>query len=90
MIDNFERFDMKVPPVRTKWYLRPLTYILSAPDVAKHKCKITKINTLKDTWYVYPDPNKCKFSVTKMALATEELYFNYWENNSDGNKQVMV
>ena len=45
MIDNFERFDMKAPPVRTKWYLRPLTYILSAPDVAKHKCKITKINT---------------------------------------------
>lgn len=48
------------------------------------------LNTLKDTWYVYPDPNKCDFSVTKMALATEELYFNYWENNSDGNKQVMV
>ena len=46
MKDNdFERFDMKAPPVRTKWYLRPLTYILSAPDVAKHKCKITKINT---------------------------------------------
>ena len=45
MIDNFERFDMKAPPVRTKWYLRPLTYILSAPDVAKHKCKITKVNT---------------------------------------------
>ena len=45
MQDNFERFDMKAPPVRTKWYLRPLTYILSAPDVAKHKCKITKINT---------------------------------------------
>ncbi len=45
MQDNFERFDMKAPPIRTKWYLRPLTYILSAPDVAKHKCKITKINT---------------------------------------------
>ena len=45
MIDNFERFDMKAPPVRTKWYLRPLTYILSAPDVAKHKCQITKVNT---------------------------------------------
>jgi len=45
MKDNFERFDMKAPPVRTKWYLRPLTYLLSAPDVAKHKSIITKINT---------------------------------------------
>ncbi len=45
MKDTFERFDMKAPPVRTKWYLRPLTYLLSAPDVAKHKSIITKINT---------------------------------------------
>lgn len=45
MKDDFERFDMTIPPVRTKWYLRPLTYILSAPDVAKHRCIIKKINT---------------------------------------------
>jgi transcription elongation factor Elf1 len=31
------------------------------------------LNTLKDTWYIYP--HSCAFSVTKMALATEELYF---------------
>jgi hypothetical protein len=31
------------------------------------------LNTLEDTWYVYP--RSCDFSVTKMALATEELYF---------------
>lgn len=43
MKQEFERFDMKAPPVRTKWYLRPLTYLLSAPDVSKHKCKITKV-----------------------------------------------
>ena len=30
------------------------------------------LNTLEDTWYVYP--HDCRFSVTKMALATEELY----------------
>ena len=35
------------------------------------------LNTLTDTWYIYPDPLKCDFSVTKMALATEELYFAY-------------
>ena len=30
---EFERFDMKRPPVPTRWFLRPLTYLLSAPDV---------------------------------------------------------
>jgi transcription elongation factor Elf1 len=39
---EFERFDMKKPPVRTKWYLRPLTYILSAPDNVKHQNQLTK------------------------------------------------
>ncbi len=33
------------------------------------------LNTLDDTWYVYPDGED--FSVTKMAIATEELYYNY-------------
>ena len=34
------------------------------------------LNTLQDTWYTYPEAPG-KFSVTKMALATEELYFAY-------------
>lgn len=29
------------------------------------------LNTINDTWYIYPEG---KFNVTKMALATEELY----------------
>ena len=33
------------------------------------------LNTLDDTWYIYP--HSCGFSVTKMALATEELYYDY-------------
>lgn len=33
------------------------------------------LNTLEDTWYTYPEPDGPAFSVTKMALATEELYF---------------
>ncbi len=33
------------------------------------------LNTLEDTWYCFP--HDCAFSVTKMALATEELYFKY-------------
>ena len=30
------------------------------------------LNTSKDTWYIYP--HDCDFAVTKIALATEELY----------------
>ena len=33
------------------------------------------LNTLEDTWYIYP--HDCAFAVTKMALATEELYYAY-------------
>lgn len=33
------------------------------------------LNTLEDTWYIYP--HDCEFAVTKMALATEELYRAY-------------
>lgn len=43
------------------------------------------LNTLEDTWYIYPDPDRCDFSVTKMALATEELY-----RYKTGNKNVML
>lgn len=41
---EFERFDMRKPPVRTKWYLMPLLPILSYPDLIKHKNILTKIN----------------------------------------------
>lgn len=33
------------------------------------------LNTIKDTFYIYPED--CKFSVTKFALATEELYQHF-------------
>ena len=36
------------------------------------------LNTLEDTWYCYPED--CDFSVTKIALATEELYQQHMRN----------
>lgn len=42
MKEHFERFDMSLPPIRTKWYLRPLTILISLPDLIKHGCKIEK------------------------------------------------
>ena len=44
-MQNYERFDMTIPPVRTKWYLHPLTILLSLPDVLKHRLKLTKKGT---------------------------------------------
>ena len=35
------------------------------------------LNTIEDTYYIYPQGNN--FNVTKMALATEELYFDMLE-----------
>ena len=46
------------------------------------------LNTLEDTWYIYPEPDKCEFAVTKMALATEELYEAY--RRKQGNKTENV
>ena len=34
------RFDMTKRPIRQKWYLRPLTWILSYPAVWKHKLQV--------------------------------------------------
>ena len=43
MDQSISRFDRQRPPVRTKWYLRPLTWLLSAPAVIRHRARIRKI-----------------------------------------------
>ena len=39
----FERFDMAKAPVRTRWYLHPITLLLSIPTVLVHRNKLKKI-----------------------------------------------
>ncbi len=40
------------------------------------------LNTLDDTWYVFPE--NCDFSVTKISLATEEIFNKIWrERNAE-------
>ena len=34
---NLERFDMKMPPRRVKWYLKPIIKLLVAPAIKKYK-----------------------------------------------------
>lgn len=46
------------------------------------------LNTLDDTWYIYPEGKD--FAVTKMALATEELYFDYLRKNGKPVKKGLA
>ena len=45
MEQSFSRFDMKRPPVPTRWYLQPLEWVLSMPDVLLHRNILTKTGT---------------------------------------------
>ncbi len=68
---EFERFDMKRPPVPTRWFLRPLTYLLSAPDVKKHGAVIRRIGTegLKPPYVMLCNHNAfLDFKVATMAI----------------------
>ena len=72
MKSEFERFDMKRPPVRTKWYLRPLTYLLSAPDVIKHRTIIRKtgVEGLKPPYLLLCNHN----AFLDFKVATKAIY----------------
>ena len=37
MNEELTRFDMKRPPIPTRWYLQPLEWILSFPAVIRHR-----------------------------------------------------
>jgi 1-acyl-sn-glycerol-3-phosphate acyltransferase len=68
---NFTRFDMSKAPVRTKWYLRPLTFLLSFPDVLKHRSKITKtgMEGIKPPYVLLCNHNSfLDFKVATMAI----------------------
>ena len=42
MANQFQRFDMKAPPVRQRYFLRPLLWALTIPNVILKGSKITK------------------------------------------------
>ena len=43
-MDQIKRFDMDKRPVKEKFFLTPLAYLLSFPDVWKRKLKVNKVN----------------------------------------------
>ena len=42
---SFPRFDMARDPIRTQWYLKPITKLLSWPAVMMHRPRITRVGT---------------------------------------------
>lgn len=42
-LQQAKRFDMKRKPIRQRQYLRPVTWLLSYPEVGKHHLKINRI-----------------------------------------------
>ena len=47
------------------------------------------LNTLEDTWYVFPE--NCLFSVTKISLATEEIFNEIWrQRNEKRQKEISL
>ena len=43
--DDFPRFNMALPPIRQRQFLRPLTWLMSFPPVWLHRTKIQRVNT---------------------------------------------
>jgi len=68
----FERFDMSKHPISTKWYLRPVTYLLSAPDVKKHGAIIKKtgVEGLKPPYVLLCNHN----AFMDFKVATKAIY----------------
>ena len=78
MNQEFERFDMTAPPVRTKWYLRPLTFLLSFPDALRHRMKLVKtgVDGLKPPFVLLCNHNAF-FDFKAATMALYPLRANY-------------
>ena len=71
MKKEFERFDLNAKPIKMKWYLKPLSLLLSYPDYKKHKVKITKTNMegIKPPYLLLCNHNSfIDFKVATMAI----------------------
>ena len=63
--DKGEPFEVKIPSLKSYGVHIEYEYLFKYGDCVD-------LNTLNDTFYVYPECEK--FSVTKISLATEEIY----------------
>lgn len=66
--------DVDGDPFETDWPVPSLYSVHIEYEYLGKYGDCIDLNTLQDTWYTYPEA-PARFSVTKMALATEELYY---------------
>lgn len=69
--DDFPRFNMALPPIRQRQFLRPLTWLLSFPAVWRHRVKIRRVNTagLKPPYLLLSNHNAfLDFKVLTVAI----------------------
>lgn len=78
MKDNFRRFDMKKPPVKCRWFLKPVAWAISFPGIWKHKTQITKIGMegIKPP-YVLLGNHNAFFDMNVSSAATFPYFGNY-------------
>jgi len=70
-VEKIPRYDMAKKPLKQKWYLRPLTWLLSFPETIAFKTKVNKINIegLKPPYILLCNHNSfVDFKVTTKAL----------------------
>ena len=75
MKKEFIRFDMKKPPKKVKWFLKPIIPLIVNSGIKKHKPVITKINTenLKAPFLLLCNHNAFfDFSVAEYVLGKNE------------------
>lgn len=84
MRNTLPRFDMARDPIRTRWYLKPLTKLLSWPDMLLHEPIIRRQGTegLKPPYILLCNHNAfMDFKVaTQIIYPKEELYYFYRES----------
>ncbi|MFA0814900.1 MAG: 1-acyl-sn-glycerol-3-phosphate acyltransferase [Anaerofustis sp.] len=69
--NDIEHFDMLKKPERIKWYLRPITWIISYPAFLRHRTKINKIRMdgLKPPYLLLCNHNAfLDFKIATMAM----------------------
>lgn len=78
MNDGFKRFDMKKPPIKCRWFLKPVAWAISFPGIWAHRTKITKIGMegIKPPYLLLGNHNAF-FDMNVSSAATFPHFGNY-------------
>ena len=86
-------FDMAADPVRTRWYLRPLTWLLSKPVAMAHKTRITRIGMegIKPPYLLLRNHNSfMDFQILTTAIYPERANYVVAIDGFVGRKWIML